>query len=68
VVDGRGGVGQPQALLHDPDFLRTLVERTVQAILEAGVTAHLGAALGGPEVGLERRVGRQVGTDLHPCH
>ncbi len=56
MVDGRGGAGQPQALLHDPDFPRTLVERTVQAILEAEMAAHLGAALGGPEVGLERRV------------
>jgi transposase-like protein len=44
VVDGRGGAGQPQALLDDPDFLRALVERTVQAILEAEMTAHLGAA------------------------
>lgn len=33
-----------QALIDDPDFLRGLVERTVQAILEAELTAHLGAA------------------------
>ena len=30
--------------IDDPDFLRVLVERTVQAILEAEMTAHLGAA------------------------
>ena len=33
-----------QALVDDPDFLRALVERTVQAILEEEMTAHLGAA------------------------
>jgi transposase-like protein len=33
-----------QALIDDPDFLRGLVERAVQAILEAQMTAHLGAA------------------------
>ena len=32
------------ALLDDPDFLREVVERAVQAILEAEMTAHLGAA------------------------
>lgn len=32
------------ALLDDPEFLRGLVERAVQAILEAEMTAHLGAA------------------------
>jgi transposase-like protein len=31
------------ALTDDPDFLREIVERTVQAILEAEMTAHLGA-------------------------
>jgi len=31
------------ALTDDPDFLRGLVERTVQEILEAEMTAHLGA-------------------------
>jgi transposase-like protein len=39
-------------LLDDPDFLRELVERTVQAILEAEMTAHLGAGR------YERREGR----------
>lgn len=36
------GVGG-QSLTDDPDFLRELVERAVQAILEAEMTAHLGA-------------------------
>lgn len=42
-MDGRTEPGSSQALLDDPDFLRELVERTVQAILEAEMTAHLGA-------------------------
>ncbi len=41
-----------QSLIDDPDFLRGLVERTVQAILEAEMTAHLGAGK------YERREGR----------
>ena len=32
------------ALTDDPDFLRQIVERTLQEILEAEMTAHLGAA------------------------
>jgi transposase-like protein len=32
------------ALLDDPNFLRGIVERTLQAILEEEMTAHLGAA------------------------
>jgi transposase-like protein len=31
-------------LLDDPDFLRGIVERALQAVLEAEMTAHLGAA------------------------
>ncbi len=42
-MDGRSHAGRSQALIDDPDFLRELVERTVQAILEAEMTAHLGA-------------------------
>lgn len=37
------GVAQA-VLLDDPDFLRGIVERAVQAILEEQMTAHLGAA------------------------
>ncbi len=32
------------ALTDDPDFLRQIVERTLQELLEAEMTAHLGAA------------------------
>ena len=31
------------ALLDDPEFLRSIVERTVQLLLEEEMTAHLGA-------------------------
>lgn len=41
------------ALTDDPDFLRAIVERTVQAILETAMTAHLGAER------YERSAGRQ---------
>jgi putative transposase len=39
---GTNAVAQA-ALTDDPDFLREIVERTVQAILETEMTAHLGA-------------------------
>jgi len=43
--NGSEPVGLAQAiLLDDPGFLRGLVERALQAILEEEVTAHLGAA------------------------
>lgn len=42
-MDGRSNAGRSQALIDDPDFLRALVARAVQAILEAEMTAHLGA-------------------------
>ena len=42
--NGTDQVGWAQAiLLDDPDFLRGIVERAVQTILEAEMTAHLGA-------------------------
>ena len=37
------GVAQA-VLLDDPGFLRGIVERALQAILEEEMTAHLGAA------------------------
>lgn len=47
MVDGTRSVAVRQAaetvLLNDPGFLREIVEQTVQAILEAEMTAHLGA-------------------------
>jgi transposase-like protein len=52
--NGTDRVGLAQAvLLDDPDFLRGIVERTLQAILEEEMTAHLGAAR--YERGEERR-------------
>jgi transposase-like protein len=43
--NGSEPTGLAQAiLLDDPGFLRGIVERAVQAILEAEMTAHLGAA------------------------
>lgn len=42
--DGRGETGLAQALLlDDPEFLRELVERALQTVLEEEMTAHLGA-------------------------
>ena len=38
----RGDLAQA-LLLDDPGFLRGIVERTLQAILEEEMTAHLGA-------------------------
>jgi putative transposase len=44
MTDGTERVDWAQAsLLDDPDFLRTVVERTLQVILEEEMTAHLGA-------------------------
>jgi putative transposase len=43
--NGSEGTGLAQAiLLDDPDFLRGIVERALQAVLEGEMTAHLGAA------------------------
>jgi len=49
----------PQSLIDDPDFLREIVERAVQAVLEAEMSAHLGAER--YERGEERR-GYRNGT------
>ena len=35
---------QEEVLLDDPDFLREIVERVVQQILEAEMTEHIGAS------------------------
>jgi len=40
---GTDGETLTQALLDDSDFLRRIVERTLQQVLEAEMTAHLGA-------------------------
>jgi putative transposase len=44
MVDGTSRTGLAQAaLVDDPDFLRAIVERTLQTILEEEMAAHLGA-------------------------
>ena len=44
MTDRTDGAELAQAvLLNDPDFLREIVERTVQTILEEEMVAHLGA-------------------------
>ena len=43
-MDGRGETGRTPALVDDPDFLRELVQRTLHAMLEEQMSAHLGAA------------------------
>jgi putative transposase len=44
MTDGTERAGWVQAaLVDDPDFLREIVERTLQAILEEEMSAHLGA-------------------------
>lgn len=35
-------VTEPQVLLDDPEFLRGIVERTLQEVLETQMTAHMG--------------------------
>ena len=40
---GTDGENLTQALLDDSDFLRRIVERTLQEVLEAEMTAHVGA-------------------------
>src|SRR3712207_6660523 len=47
-----------EVLLDDPSFLRELVERAVQQILEAEMTEHLGAA---PYERVEGRTGQRNG-------
>lgn len=44
MTHGTNTEDQPRgALLDDTDFLRTLVERTLQELLDAEMTAHIGA-------------------------
>jgi transposase-like protein len=47
-----------EVLLDEPDFLREIVERVVQQILEAEMTEHIGAAVVSiMENGCGRRLG-----------
>jgi putative transposase len=57
---------RPQAaLLDDSDFLRTLVERTLQGLLETEMTAHLGAE---PYERTETRSGHRNGYRPRTLH
>ena len=47
-----------QTLLDDPEFLRHIVERTLQQLLEAEITEHIGAA---PYQRTESRKGHRNG-------
>jgi transposase-like protein len=53
-----GDAAVQAALVDDPDFLRDLVTHVVQEILEAEMTAHLGAA---PYERTETRIGQRNG-------
>jgi len=53
------------ALLDDSDFLRTLVERTLQELLEAEMTAHVGAE---PYERTETRSGHRNGYRPRTLH
>ena len=57
---------RPQAaLLDDSDFLRTLVERTLQGLLETEMTAHIGAE---PYERTETRSGHRNGYKPRTLH
>jgi putative transposase len=49
---------QEEVLLDDPDFLREIVERVVQQVLEAEMTEHIGAS---PYERTENRTGQRNG-------
>jgi putative transposase len=49
---------QEEVLLDDPDFLREIVERVVQQLLEAEMTEHIGAS---PYERTENRTGQRNG-------
>lgn len=53
------------ALLDDSDFPRTLAGRTLQELLEAEMTAHLGAE---PYARTETRTGRRNGSRPRTLH
>ncbi len=57
--------GTQVALLDDRDFLRTLVQRTLQGILETEMTAHLGAE---PYERTKARTGHRNGYKPRTLH
>ncbi len=63
---GTNAEDRPQgALLDDRDFLQTLVERTLQGLLEAEMTAHVGAE---PYERTETRTGHRNGYRPRTLH
>jgi putative transposase len=62
---GTNGEGATQALLDESDFLRTLVERTLQQVLDAEMTAHIGAE---PYERTESRTGHRNGYRPRTLH
>ncbi len=54
-----------EALLDDSDFLRSLVQRTLQGVLDAEMTAHLGAE---PYERTESRTGHRNGYKPRTLH
>src|SRR5947209_10520486 len=63
---GTNAEDRPQgALLDDSDFLRRLVEQTLQGVLEAEMTAHLGAE---PYERTESRTGHRNGYRPRTLH
>lgn len=63
---GTNGEDRSQAaLLDDSDFLRTLVERTLQGLLETEMTAHIGAE---PYERTETRSGHRNGYKPRTLH
>jgi transposase-like protein len=63
---GTNGEDRSQAaLLDDSDFLRTLIERTLQGLLETEMTAHLGAE---PYERTETRNGHRNGYKPRTLH
>ena len=61
-TDGESGT---QALLDDSDFLRRIVERTLQQVLETEMTAHVGAE---PYERTEARTGHRNGYKPRTLH
>ena len=62
---GTDGESLAQVALDDPGFLQRIVERTLQQVLEAEMTAHLGAE---PYERTESRTGHRNGYKPRTLH
>src|SRR5579859_4372277 len=62
---GTDGESLTQAVLDDSDFLRGIVERTLQQVLEAEMTAHVGAE---PYERTDTRTGHRNGYRPRTLH